>query len=104
MSFFGDIFGSIKDVGGSLFGTVKDLGGSVFGGIKDITAPIFGAVGGLLNRAGGLVNKNLDRLDSVADSATNAIGGLGSFLSSPLMWVGLGLAAVIILPKVLDKI
>jgi len=37
-------------------------------------------------------------------AGSNAVGGLGSFLSNPMSYLLIGVGAIIILPKILDKV
>ena len=100
---FGDVFSGIKDGFGSVFNTVKDIGG------------------GILNTGLGFVNKAMSRLDRIGDVGDKALGaagqlvggagnaaeGIGNFLggnSNILLYIGVGLVAVMVLPKILDRV
>ena len=59
--------------------------------IAPITDPLFKQTGNIIDRTGANTGKLLD-----------AAGNIGEFSSNPIVLIGLGIAAIIILPKLLD--
>ena len=49
------------------------------------------------------IEGSTDMVLNFQKASGNAMNGLGGFLGSPLSYVGIGLVAIIILPKVLNK-
>ena len=49
------------------------------------------------------IEGSTDMALNLEKAGSSAIGGLGGFLSNPLSYVAIGIGAIIILPKVLNK-
>jgi phage-related protein len=111
--FISDGFNSIKSGVSDAFSGIKNIGGSIFGGIKGIAEGAWNSVlkpigtkvydigEKLVNKVVSQGEKVLDRFDKVNDSAVGALQGLGSFLGNPLAWLGIGIGAIIIIPKLI---
>ena len=76
--------------------------------VADVVQPVFNKLGqvgeNLLDKGTDLVSKQLDTAGDISGAFGSGAKGLGNLMSNPLAWAGVGLAAIIILPKVLDKL
>jgi hypothetical protein len=98
----GDAFGGIKNTLGSVFGGLKNIAVGTWNKvIKPVGSKVYDVGEKIVGKAVSMGEKALDRFDKVNDSAAGALQGLGSFLSSPLAYIGIGLVAIIVLPKLL---
>ena len=112
MGIFGDIFDGFKSIGETIgsgvkgvFGTISDnvikpvlgAGVQVVGTVGNTLGSAVGTVGNLggkvLDTAGGLANRGLDIVQKPFD-----------IISSPIFLIGAGIIAVIVLPKLLDRV
>jgi phage-related protein len=98
--FFSDAFGTIKDGIGDVFhtgtdilktgiGAVTVLGGKVVDGVSGIGNKVIDTAGGIANRVGNIAENTIDKTTS--------------FLTSPLTLLVVAGAAIILLPKLLEK-
>ena len=111
MDFFGDVFGSIKDGVVGAFNTAAGLGSQVVGGVVGLGSQVIGGVSGLgnnlINQTGNLGNGLVNTAGGLAGKGLDTVGGIGNkltdFLTSPMLLIGVGIVAVIVLPKLLDS-
>jgi phage-related protein len=108
---FGDLFSGVKDTFGSVFNGIKDAGSGLYNSVlKPIGEKAWGFGQGILNRVDkiqGVGDKLIDASGQVAGGLGNTAEGLGNFLggkSNILLYLALGGAALIILPKIVDKV
>ena len=114
--FFGDIGDFFKDAGN----WVKNAGEDVFNGVvkpvfndvvkpvatgvfdvaKPVLQPVLGAVG---QTGARLVNASGRFAEGSLQNITNLQGGLTNLITSPILYIGLGIVAIILVPKILDK-
>ena len=97
-------FGSVKDAFSGAFNSVKDAGGSLY---NSVLKPIG-------QRGLSMIDKNLGRLDNLGNTADKLVGGvgnvaegLGSLLSGQsnvLVYLGIGALALMVVPKIIDKV
>lgn len=97
MTFFDDIWSTIKHTGEDVFDTVKDVASN---GYNDIFRPLSKGVGQAGNK---LINTGANFVDNQANVLTKFEGQLGSLVTNPIIWIGGLVVAIIVLPKVLDK-
>ena len=89
MGFFDDFAGGIKSVGEFVYDK----------GLK----PVYNRAEGILNR----VDKVNDSIVTAAGGVANGVAGLGDILagnSSFFLYAGIAIVAILVLPKVLDKV
>ena len=97
-------FGSVKNAFSGAFSSVKDAGGSLY---NSVLKPIG-------QRGLSMIDKNLGRLDNLGNTADKLVGGvgnvaegLGSLLSGQsnvLVYLGIGALALMVVPKIIDKV
>ena len=86
---------------------------------NEVLKPVVGTVGGfvspIFNSAGRLGGKIIDTggrlvdtggrfVEGTAGNVLNLEKGLTSLVSSPFMWLGIGIVAIILVPKILEKV
>jgi hypothetical protein len=95
-----DVYGGfLKPVGeGAWNSVIKPIYSGV---VKPIASDSYqGIVKPLINTTGGLINTGGRFVDKSADNFLN----LQSMISSPLFLIGVGIVAIIVLPKVVEKL
>lgn len=104
-------FDSISDGFTSVFSGVKDFGSGVF---DKVLKPIgekawsFGQKAlDRVDRIGAVGDKAIGAAGNVVEGAGNVAQGLGNLLSGNsniLVYLGIGLVAVMVVPKIIDKV
>jgi phage-related protein len=119
MTFFDSVSDFFKDqvYGGFLKPAYENVLKPVVTGAFDIIKPVAGAVTGfvspIVSSAGRLGGKIIDTGSRIVDTGGRFVEGTGqnllnvekgfaNVLSSPLLYIGLGIVAIIVLPKLLD--
>jgi hypothetical protein len=114
MTFFGDIGDFFKD---QVWGNVlKPIAEPVYNEIlKPVVSTVGGFVSPIINSAGRLGGKIIDTggrlvdtggrfVEGTAGNLLNVEKGLGNLISSPFLYIGLGIVAIVVLPKLLDRV
>ena len=114
--FFSDAFNWVKGAATDVWnGAIKPVATGIFDVAKPIVQPVLGAVGGLVNKVGNIGGRILDSGERIVGAAgrfgehtienvDKIGGGLANFMSSPMFYIALGIGAIIILPRVLDRV
>jgi hypothetical protein len=68
---------------------------------QPIAEPIGNVVGTVGEGASGFIGQGFNNATRISKGVGDTVEGLGSFLSSPISYVIIGVLAIIILPKVL---
>ena len=120
MGLFGSIGNWFKKAGNSIYKSViQPIGNGISKGVtsiyhsvlkpayENVIKPIGNMGMGLLKTTVSSGEKFIEGSTDMAlnfeKAGSSAMGGLGSFLSSPLSYVAMGIGAIVILPKVLNK-
>ena len=132
MTIFGDIGNWFSSAGNSIYNSVlKPIGNGISSAattvynsvlkpaytnvivpvankVADVVQPVFNKLGQvgekLLDKGTDLIGKQLDTAGDISGAFGSGAKGLGSLMSNPMSWIAVGIGAVIILPKVLDKL
>ena len=76
--------------------------------VADVVQPVVNKLGQvgekLLDKGTDLISKQLDTAGDISGAFGSGAKGLGNLMSNPLAWAGVGLAVVILLPKVLNTL
>lgn len=110
--FVGDAFNGIKDGFSGAFNGIKGVGEGVFNSVikpvySSVLKPVVDRGVGFFNGALNRVDKISGAADKVIDATGNAVDGIGSFLggnSNILLYIVAGGAALIVLPKLVDRL
>lgn len=106
-------FDSIGDAFSGAWNWTKGAAGDIYNEVlkpvgKDayniIGKPAMGFEGQLFNTASGVVRTGEKLVQGTAGNVLKVEEGVASFISSPFFYIGLGLVAVIVLPKVIDRL
>ena len=76
---------------------VGGAAGTVYNEVKPVVGSIADKVGGVVDKVGGIAER-------YAEVPLNFASTAQSLLSSPFMWIGIGIVAIFVLPKLLDKL
>jgi hypothetical protein len=93
MTFFDDAWSWTRNAVSDTFNWGKTAILDTYHTLTPITDPIIQQTGNIINKTGQNTGKLLDNAGNVSD-----------FISNPIVLIGLGIAAIIILPKVLEKL
>lgn len=109
---FTDAFNGVKDTASNVFGGVKSAATGIY---DKVLEPAYNKVIKPIGQKGiDIVTGNLNRIDKLTgaadkaiDSAGKAAEGIGNFLSGDsnfLLYLGVGAAALLVLPKIIDRV
>jgi len=97
------------------FGSVKDAFSGAFSSVKDAATSTWNSALKPIGQAGyNMVQKNLSRLDNLGNTADKLVGGVGNAAdglgnllagnSNILVYLGIGALALVVVPKLIDKV
>lgn len=97
MAWYDDIWSTIKHTGEDVWNGTKDV---LSNGYNDIFRPVSKGIGQAGNK---LVNTGADFVERQSNVFTNFEGGLSNLVTNPFLWIGAGIIAIIVLPKIVEK-
>lgn len=114
--FFSDAFSWVKNAAEDVYnGAIKPAATGIYDVAKPILQPVLGAVGGIIGKVGNVGGHIIDSGDRIVgaagrfgehtiDNVDKIGGGLANVMSSPLFYIALGIGAIIVLPKLMEKL
>lgn len=107
MGFFDDVWDTVRSGASSIGGGISDVWHEFKGSVAEVGSGIQNTFLPVVNAGAGIINNVVDRAGDLAgkgiDKGLDLVGKPLDILSSPFVWIAVGLVAVMVLPQVLNS-
>jgi hypothetical protein len=107
MGFFDDVWDTVRSGASSIGGGISDVWHEFKGSVAEVGSGIQNTIMPVVNAGAGIINNVVDRAGDLAgkgiDKGLDLVGKPLDILSSPFVWIAVGLVAVMVLPQVLNS-
>lgn len=106
MGFFDEVWDTVRSGASSIGGGISDVYHEFKGGISELGSGIQNTFLPVVNAGAGIINNVVDTAGNLAgrglDKGLELVGKPLELFGNPLLWLGIGVVAIVVLPQILN--